>query len=414
MPRVVVVGGGAAGLMAAVEAGRAGASVILLEKMPTLGRKLSITGKGRCNLTNDAERDQIIANIPGNGQFLFSALTAFGAQDTIAFFADLGVPTKTERGGRVFPLSDRAADVVAAFRRELTRLGVEIRFRAAVASLLVRDGVIAGVRLAGGAVVEADAVIIATGGASYPGTGSTGDGYRMAEAAGHAIVPLRPSLVPLETVEDWPREAQGLALKNVGVRALAADGARLGDEFGEMLFTHFGISGPCILTLSRPIAGYLERGGREPSVVIDLKPALSAEELDRRIQRDFGKYARKQFANALLDLLPRKLVEVVVGLSGIEPERPVHQITRAERLHLVGLIKGLRLTIKGPRPLSEAIVTAGGVSTKEIDPRTFASKLIRGLYFAGEVIDIDGFTGGYNLQAAFASGRAAARAAAGK
>lgn len=412
MPRVVVVGGGAAGLMAAVEAARAGASVVLLEKMPSLGRKLSITGKGRCNLTNNADRDRIIANMPGNGQFLYSALTAFGAKDTMAFFAELGVPTKTERGGRVFPASDRAADVVAAFRRELARLGVDVRLRAAVASILVEDGAASGVKLADGRTVPADAVILATGGASYPGTGSTGDGYRMAAEVGHTIVPLRPSLVPLETVEEWPREVQGLTLKNVTVRALAADGRKLGEEFGELLFTHFGVSGPVVLTLSRAVTTYIERGGREPRLGIDLKPALAAEALDRRLQRDFAAHARKHFANALDDLLPRRLIPIIIRLAGIPPARPVHQITRSERTTLVAVLKNLTLTVKGPRPLAEAIVTAGGVSTKEIDPRTLASKLVRGLYFAGEVIDVDGFTGGYNLQAAFATGRAAARAAA--
>lgn len=412
MPRVVVVGGGAAGLMAAVEAARAGASVVLLEKMPSLGRKLSITGKGRCNLTNNADRDRIIANMPGNGQFLYSALTAFGAKDTMAFFAELGVPTKTERGGRVFPASDRAADVVAAFRRELARLGVDVRLRAAVASILVEDGAASGVKLADGRTVPADAVILATGGASYPGTGSTGDGYRMAAEVGHTIVPLRPSLVPLETVEEWPREVQGLTLKNVTVRALAADGRALGEEFGELLFTHFGVSGPVVLTLSRAVTTYIERGGREPRLGIDLKPALAAEALDRRLQRDFAAHARKHFANALDDLLPRRLIPIIIRLAGIPPARPVHQITRSERTTLVAVLKNLTLTVKGPRPLAEAIVTAGGVSTKEIDPRTLASKLVRGLYFAGEVIDVDGFTGGYNLQAAFATGRAAARAAA--
>lgn len=411
-PTVIVVGGGAAGLMAAIEAARAGARVVLLEKMPSLGRKLAITGKGRCNLTNLTDRDNLIANMPGNGQFLFSAFTAFGADDTVAFFNDLGVPTKVERGGRVFPVSDKAADVVAAFRRELDRLGVTVRLRAAVDAVTLRDGVVVGVRLVGGEAITGDAVILATGGASYPGTGSTGDGQRIAAALGHTVVPLRPSLVPLETSENWPASVMGLALRNVDVRALGADGERLGSEFGELLFTHFGVSGPTVLSLSRPVSAYLDKGGRRPQLALDLKPGLQPEELDRRLQRDFVQYARKHFRNALDDLLPRRLIEVIIGLSGIEPERPVHQITRSERLALVGLLKDLRLTIKGVRPLAEAIVTAGGVATREVDPRTFASKLVPGLYLAGELIDIDGYTGGFNLQAAFASGRAAARAAA--
>lgn len=410
--RVIVVGGGAAGQMAAIEAARAGASVVLLEKMPTLGRKLAITGKGRCNLTNLTDRATLIENMPGNGQFLYSALTAFTAEDTVAFFNDIGVPTKVERGERVFPVSDRAADVVSALRREMDRLRVTIRLRATVTDLTVEQGAVSGVRLVGGEHIPADAVILTTGGASYPATGSTGDGQRIAAVVGHTIIPLRPSLVPLETVEEWPASIMGLGLKNVNVTALGSDGQRLGQEFGELLFTHFGVSGPTVLTLSRPVAAYLERGGVRPQIGIDLKPALAPEELDRRLQRDFGEYSRKHFRNALDDLLPKRLIEVIIGLSGIQPDQPVHQISRADRLALGALLKDLRLTVKGVRPLSEAIVTAGGVATKEIDPRTFESKLVPGLFFAGEVIDIDGFTGGFNLQAAFATGHAAARAAA--
>ena len=412
MKKILVIGGGAAGLMAAASAAEHGADVTLLEKMPAVGRKLLITGKGRCNVTNIADIKTIIANMPGNGPFLYSALTAFSNSDLMAWLEKRGVPLKTERGGRVFPVSDQARDVVDAFARALADLGVSVVAGQAVREIRLADGRACAAATADGREWQADAVILATGGASYPGTGSSGDGYRIAAALGHVVTPLRPSLVPLEVAEDWIIDLQGLALKNVAVAAIAG-GRQLAVEFGELLFTHFGLSGPVILSLSNPVAAALRtRPGDEVLIAIDLKPALSAETLDKRLQRDFVKFARKQFKNSLGDLLPSRLTAVVVDLSHIDPDKPVHQITKEERARLVSLLKQLTFTITGTRPLAEAIVTAGGISTKEINPSTMASRLVPGLYLAGEVIDIDGYTGGFNLQAAFSTGYVAGRAAA--
>jgi len=412
MKKIIVVGGGAAGLMAAASAAEHGAAVTVLEKMPAPGRKLLITGKGRCNATNAADVKTIIDNIPGNGNFLYSALNAFSNRDLMAWLEERGVPLKTERGGRVFPVSDKAGDVVAAFTRTLAALDVAVITGQPVKKVTVAEGRARGVVTADGREWPADAVIIATGGASYPGTGSSGDGYRIAAALGHAVTPLRPSLVPLEVAEDWVVDLQGLTLKNVAVTAVSG-GRKLAEEFGELLFTHFGLSGPVILSLSNPVAAALRRSpGGEILIVINLKPALNADVLDKRLQRDFAKFARKQFKNSLGELLPARLVPVIVDLSHIDPDKPVHQITREERVRLAGLLQQLTFTVTGTRPLAEAIVTAGGVSTKEINPATMASRLISGLYFAGEVIDVDGYTGGFNLQAAFSTGYVAGRAAA--
>lgn len=411
MKKVLIIGGGAAGLMAAVSAAETGGTVTILEKMPDLGRKLLITGKGRCNVTNIAERQEIIKNIPGNGQFLYSALTAFSNHDLMDWLESHGVPLKTERGGRVFPVSDQARDVVAAFTGALAKLKVDVRTGEAVKTITIEEGRVVGAVTTEGRTYEADAIILATGGASYPGTGSSGDGYRIAAALGHTIVPLRPSLVPLEVAEDWIAELQGLSLKNIRAAILAGD-KKVAEEFGELLFTHFGLSGPIILSLSNQVAELLRAKKAEVLVEINLKPALSAEELDKRVQRDFAKFSRKQFKNALDELLPAKMIGVIIDLSHIDPEKVVHQITREERSRLTHLLQHLAFTISRTRPISEAIVTAGGVHTKEINPRTMASRLISGLYFAGEVIDVDGYTGGFNLQAAFASGFVAGRAAA--
>ena len=411
MKKVVVVGGGAAGLMAAASAAEHGAEVTLLEKMPAVGRKLLITGKGRCNVTNSADIPTIIKNMPGNGSFLYSALHAFDNGELMAWLEGRGVPLKTERGGRVFPVSDQARDVVAAFSRVLADLGVLVITGQAVREITTEAGRAAGAITADGRRWPGDAVILATGGASYPGTGSSGDGYRMATALGHTVVPLKPSLVPLEVAEDWVADLQGLALKNAAVTVTAA-GKVVADEFGELLFTHYGLSGPVILSLSNPVAALLrDQPGAEVLVTINLKPALSAETLDKRVQRDFAKFSRKQFKNSLGELLPARLEAVVVDLSHIDPDKPVHQVTKEERARLVQLLQNLTFTVTRTRPLAEAIVTAGGVHTKEIHPGTMASKLVSGLYFAGEVIDVDGYTGGYNLQAAFSTGYVAGRAA---
>jgi len=399
--KVVVIGGGPAGMMAAGVAARQGRSVILVEKNKRLGRKLLITGKGRCNLTNIAALDGLIANIPVNGKFLYHAFHQFGNRDLIAFFQEWGLPTKVERGGRVFPVSDRSADVVAALERFMAHYHVRI-IHGEVTEVLATEGQVAGVKLKNSENIPAGQVIIATGGRSYPRTGSTGDGYRFAKALGHTITPLKPALVPLESATAWIREVQGLALKNVAIKLLTKEGKQIYRDFGEMLFTHFGVSGPVILSASV----HLEPG-LPYRLVIDLKPALTPEQLDLRLQRDFAKYIRKIFRNALGDLLPRALIPVVVNLVAIPPDRPVNQITKAERQRLVALLKGLEVEITGLQPITEAIVTAGGVSVKEIHPATMESKLVRGLFFAGEVMDVHAYTGGYNLQIAFSTGHLA-------
>ncbi|MBP2649833.1 MAG: hypothetical protein H6Q74_658 [Firmicutes bacterium] len=412
MKKVLVVGGGAAGLMAAHTAAAGGASVTLLEKMPAIGRKLLITGKGRCNITNNCDLPTFIKNVPGNGQFLYSALNAFTNHDVMAFFEGLGVPVKQERGGRVFPVSDKARDVVDAFQRLLTADQVTVKTGEPVEKILNQEGRVTGVQTIKGHTYEADAVILATGGASYPGTGSSGDGYRMAKNLGHTIVPLKPSLVPLEVEEDWIGEVQGLALKNVSATVFYAGTKRVSD-FGEMLFTHYGMSGPIILSLSNVVSELLQKKDHEEIFVeINLKPALTPEQLDKRLQRDFTKFARKQFKNSLNELLPSSLINPIIDLSYIDPDKPVNQITKEERLRLTNLLQHLAFAITGTRPLAEAIVTAGGVHTKEIHPGRMESKLIRGLFLAGEVIDVDAYTGGFNLQAAFSTGFIAGQAAA--
>lgn len=408
MGKVLVVGAGPAGMMAAIKAAENGASVTLLEKMDRVGKKMAITGKGRCNMTNAAPVPEIIKNISGNGAFLNSAIRFFDNEDVIAFFENAGVPTVTERGGRVFPASSKASDAVDALLHRIHESGVAVRFHTEVKDLLVEDGRAQGVRLTSGEDIFADAVIVATGGASYPRTGSTGDGFRMAEAVGHTVEPPTPALVPLETEEEWPWELTGLSLKNVRFRLFseAEPPGKIGEAFGEMMFTHFGVTGPIILTLSRTAAIYL-RTHEFLSAEIDLKPALDEDTLEKRVQRDFEKYKNKQVKNAAVDLLPARLIAPVLDLAYIDEEKPVHQITRGERLRIVETLKHLPLTITRTRPIDEAIVTAGGVSVKELNPKTMESKLVKGLYFVGEVADVDGFTGGYNLQAAFSMGAAA-------
>ncbi|MDH7568334.1 MAG: NAD(P)/FAD-dependent oxidoreductase [Armatimonadota bacterium] len=400
--QVVVVGGGASGMMAAGTAAACGCRVLLLEKNRSLGRKLRITGKGRCNLTNLTDVEGLVAHIPGNGRFLRGAFYRFGPEDLIRFFRELGLETKVERGARVFPASDDSVDVVRALTLFLRQGGVEVRFNAPVRRLAVDGGRVRGVWLADGAFLEAGAVVLATGGASYPATGTSGDGYRMAREVGHTLVPIRPSLVPLEVSEAWVPPLAGLSLRNVELYAMDRTGAVLWHERGEMLFTHFGVSGPLVLSASRHV------GGREGcSLRIDLKPALSEERLDARVQRDLNAAARKRMGNALVDLLPRALIPVVLENAGIPAELPAHQLLRAQRHALVRVLKHLKLTVTRPRPWSEAVVTAGGVAVSEVDPRTMESRRVRGLYLTGEVLDVDGYTGGYNLQIAFTTGRVA-------
>ncbi len=410
MKTVVVIGGGPAGMMAAISAAAEGAKPKLLEKKPTLGKKLSITGKGRCNITNARPIRDFIAQYPVNGRFLFSALHQFNNLDLIDFLEERGVKTKVERGQRVFPASDRAGDVVQVLQEAMHHYRVEVIKPCQVKDLLMRDARITAVNTDHG-MMAADAFIVATGGLSYPGTGSTGDGYRWAAQAGHNIISPRPGLVPLQTAETWVRQCQGLSLKNVQATAYEANGDIINQECGEMLFTHFGVSGPIILTMSSDIARRLEKG-QLVRLIIDLKPALSPDKLDERLQRDFNLYSRKQFKNALDDLLPRLLIPVIIDLSEIDPHKPVHQLTRTERLSLLQLLKNLPLTITSTRPIKEAIITRGGVDVLQVDPRTMQSRLVENLYFCGEILDIDGYTGGFNLQAAFSTGFVAGKAAA--
>jgi hypothetical protein len=415
---VIVVGAGAAGLFAAGQAAQQGARVLLLEKMNKPGRKLLITGKGRCNLTNTAPLDDFIAHFGPNGRFLRQAFGAFFADDLIAFLHDLGVPTVMERGGRVFPASDAAQDVVEALARWTHDLGVVIEHHAPVERLLISEGRINGVQV-GRTVVRgvehprrtfhAPAVILATGGASYPGTGSTGDGYRLAAAAGHTIVPVRPALVPLETAGKFAPLLQGLSLKNVTV-SLWIDGKKTAHEFGEMLFTHFGLSGPVILSLSRAAVDGLAQNQRV-IISIDLKPALSDEQLDQRLLRDIAQHSTQQFENWLKDLLPRSLIPVCIAITRIPADKAARQITAQERKTLRLWLKDFHFEITRARSFHEAIITAGGVALNEVDPRTMQSRLVEGLYFAGEVLDLDADTGGFNLQAAFSTGWLAGYAA---
>ncbi len=408
--RIIVAGAGPAGMMAAIKAAENGAQVVLLEKMSRPGKKMLITGKGRCNITNVAEKQELIRNIPGNGKFLYSCLKAYDNEDVQLFFQTLGVPTKVERGGRVFPISDKAADVVEAMVLYLQELGVELVLDARVEEILTQAdeaGVLhaTGFRLSDGREYKGDAAILATGGASYPGTGSTGDGCRLAQRLGHHIVKLLPSLVPLETEDDWVKELQGLSLKNVKA-TLLSDGEKVSDMFGEMLFTHFGISGPIVLSLSRQAAQLLSQG-HFVEMELDLKPALTPEQLDARLLRDFQKYLNKEIKNGMKDLLPGRLIEPVLDAAYLKPDTPVNTITREQRHKLAEVLKALPMIISGTRPIAEAIVTAGGIDTKEINPKTMESKLVKGLYFAGETTDVDGYTGGFNLQAAFSMGAAA-------
>ena len=397
--RVAVVGAGAAGLMAAAHAARNGAEVTLYERNDRPGRKLRITGKGRCNLTNACTTAEFMEAVPRNARFLYAALARFAPEATMAHFEALGVPLKVERGRRVFPVSDRAADIVDALVTDVRRAGVKT-VHARVTGLTVADGAVTGVRTAAGEFAH-DAVILCTGGMSYPGTGSDGDGYRLAREAGHTITPLTPSLVPITSDDPTCRRLQGLSLKNVALRIVSVQsGKTVYDDFGEMMFTHFGLTGPMILSASAHIQ---DIAPGKYTAVIDLKPALGDKQLDTRLLADFTKYANRDFLNAVGDLLPQKLIPIVVERSGIDPRKKVNLITREERLALGALLKGLTIPLRGFRPIDEAIVTAGGVQLKEIDPGSMASKLVSGLYFAGELLDLDAYTGGYNLQIAFST-----------
>ncbi len=404
MSKVAVIGCGAAGMFAAAAAAKQGHQTEIFEKNERAGKKLYITGKGRCNLTNDCDPEEVLKNVCTNRKFLYSAVYGWTSQDTIRFFQNEGMRTKTERGNRVFPESDRSADVIDTLRRVLERLGVTIHFGNPVKDLWIEEGKIRGLIMENGTRRETDAVIVATGGLSYASTGSTGDGFRFARAAGHTVTALSPALVPMNIKESFCERLQGLSLRNVKITVL--DGKKkLFEDFGEMLFTHYGVSGPLILSASSLIGRkYLEK---KPVLSIDLKPALSTEQLNARILRDFEKGKNRQFKNALGELFPAKLIPVMVDYSEIAPDKAVNEITREERLNFSYKIKNFRLTITGLRDYNEAIITKGGVSVKEVNPSTMESKFVKGLFFAGEVLDLDALTGGFNLQIAWSTARAA-------
>lgn len=394
---VIIIGGGAAGAMAGVLCSQRGRKTIIFEPNGKIGKKLLITGKGRCNVTNNCTPDELLKNIPRNPRFLYSAFSRFSSADTMELFEEFGVPLKTERGNRVFPVSDKAADIVSALDRNLKKNGVRI-IKEKVTDIIVVDGVCKGV-VAGGKQYFSQSVLLATGGKSYPLTGSDGSGYALAEKTGHTVTPLEPSLVPIVCSEKYCADMMGLSLRNVTL-SLYDGKKKIYSELGEMLFTHFGVSGPLVLSASSHISK-MESGRYK--ILIDLKPGLSLKQLDARIQRDFSENINRIFGNSLSKLLPAKLVPTAVRLSGIPGETKVNQITREERLAFAQLLKGFPLTVKGFRPIEEAIITSGGINIKEINPKTMESKLVQNLYFAGEIIDTDGYTGGFNLQIAFST-----------
>lgn len=408
--KVIVIGGGPAGIISAISSARNGDNVILIEKNNSLGKKLLITGKGRCNITSSIDISDFIKNVPGNGKFLYSAFQNFTNIDIIKLIEENGIKVKEERGNRIFPVTDNAKDVLMCFEKELRKYkNIEIRLNTKVKEIFEENKEVRGILLESGEKLLASKVIIATGGKSYPLTGSTGDGYKMASKLGHTVEKIRGSLVPLTADKILCQSMQGLSLRNVKIQIKDLEkNKKIYEDFGEMLFTHFGISGPTILSSSAHLLRYkeIDRLLKENKIklIIDLKPALSEEELDKRIRRDFEEFINKEFKNSLEKLLPKKMIESVINLSGINPIKKVNEITKEERKNLVNLIKNFEVSIDGFRPVEEAIVTAGGISVKEINPKTMESKLVNGLYFAGEVIDVDAYTGGFNLQIAYSTG----------
>lgn len=409
MPRVLVIGGGPAGMMAAITAAENGNEVTILEKMPSFGKKLLITGKGRCNITSSLYMSEFIKNTPGNGKFLYSAFQNYTNADIIEFLKKQGLEVKEERGNRIFPVTDKSIDVLNCFKKRIDELKIKYKLETRVEKILIKNNEVLGVRT-NREIIQTDKIILATGGKSYPLTGSTGDGYKIARDLGHTIIPIKPALVPLEVYEkEECKKIQGLSLRNIAIKIIDTDRKKtIYEDFGEMVFTHFGISGPTILSGSAHLAKYKDIDyllkKRYIKITIDLKPALTEEHLDDRILRDFKEFKNKQFKNSLDKLLPQKMIPLIVELSGINPDKMVNEITKEERRHLVQLIKYFTITIKNFRPVEEAIITCGGISTKEINPKTMESKLIKGLYFAGEIIDVDAYTGGFNLQIAYSTG----------
>lgn len=404
MSKVIVIGGGAAGMMAAIAAAEHGHHVLLLEKNEKLGKKIYITGKGRCNVTNACEMDKLFENMVSNPKFMYSAFYDYTNMQVMEMIREAGCPLKTERGERVFPVSDHSSDIIAAFERILRKRNVNIQLHSTVQSIRTQDGHVTGVILSDGRKQDADAVVVATGGLSYPTTGSTGDGYRMAQELGHTMKECTPALVPMEIREEWCRQLQGLSLKNVTLTMLCG-GKRIYEGFGEMLFTHFGISGPLVLSASSFYGKCKDKS--QVSVRVDLKPALSEEQLDKRILRDFEQNPNKQFKNVIGSLYPSKLIPVMIALSGIDEDKKIHEITKEERKNLLDVTKHLTMHVSGLRDFQEAIITQGGIRVKEVNPSTMESKLVSGLYLAGEVLDLDALTGGFNLQIAWSTGHLA-------
>ena len=410
--KVVVIGGGPAGMMAAITSAENGNEVILLEKNKSLGKKLLITGKGRCNITSSLPMEDFIKNTPGNGMFLYSAYNRFTNQDIISFLKKQGLDVKEERGNRIFPVTDKSQDVLNCFEKKLKSLkNVKIMYEMPVSEILVNEEkIVTGVKCKNGAIIKADKVILATGGKSYPLTGSTGDGYEMAKKLGHTITKIKPSLVPLETYEqDLHQSLQGLSLRNVKIKMIdTCKNKTIYEDFGEMLFTHFGVSGPVILSGSAHLVRYKNIDellkNKKIKLLIDLKPALTEEKLNDRILSDFEEFKNKNFKNSLDKLLPQKLIPVIIERSGINPDKQVNSITKQERTQIVKLLKDFEVTIKNFRRIEDGIITAGGISIKEVNPKTMESKLISGLYFAGEILDVDSYTGGFNLQIAYSTG----------
>lgn len=401
MSKVIIIGGGAAGMFAALGAAQTGHKVMLIEQNEKLGKKIYITGKGRCNLTNACDTEEIFENIPRNAKFLYSAIYTYDNFRIMDFFEKNGMPIKTERGNRVFPISDHSSDVIATLQRALKKEKITVHLNAKAKHIITENGQAIGVEMADGENILADAVVLATGGKSYPATGSTGDGYLFAKQLGHTIEPLRPSLVPMTVKEEYCMQMQGLSLKNVQATIKDEDKI-LYEAFGEMLFTHFGVSGPLILSASSVVNDRIRK--KELTLLIDLKPALSEEQLDTRILRDFDENKNRQFKNAIKGLLPAKMIPIIIALSNIHQDRKINEITKEERKYLVNLIKAFPMTLTGLRDFKEAIITRGGIAVKEVNPSTMESKLIKGLYFAGEILDIDAYTGGFNLQIAWSTG----------
>ncbi len=408
--KVIVIGGGPAGMMAAITSAENGNEVTLLEKMQTLGRKLLITGKGRCNITSSLDMQDFIKNTPGNGKFLYSCYQNYTNKDIIEFLKKQGLEVKEERGNRIFPVTDKSQDVLKSFTKRLKELNIEIRYNSKVEKILVdKDNRAIGVKV-NNINLKADKVILATGGKSYPLTGSTGDGYMLAKEIGHTIVKIKPSLVPLETYNtEMHKELQGLSLRNVQIKIIDLENKKsIYEDFGEMLFTHFGVSGPTILSSSAHLVRYKnieeKLKAKNIKLIIDLKPALTEEKLEQRILRDFEELKNKKFKNSLDKLLPQKLIPQIINISNIKADKKVNEITKAERNRITFLLKNFEINIKDFRPIEEAIITSGGVSVKEINPKTMESKIVNGLYFAGEIIDVDSYTGGFNLQIAYSTG----------